>query len=342
MRLLLFNPSIVFMKEYLSRKVCCLFLLLSTYSFAAQQVEVEIGHGHLSPDHLLLKVGDKVLFNNTVAMDGGHSIGITYEEKTTYSPALEKNDHWVYEFARPGVFDFFLLEHPRIRGKVTIFAEDKMGSAVSDLRKEMVSYSIGFNFGEKVVKKLDNLDLLLFVAGLKHAYNDEPSKLDEEEMAFIIADYERGLKRKATRVIDRMKASNLKSSNEFLAKNGKHPGVVESKSGLQYKVLTKGRGKQAAYGDLVKVHYKGTFINGTEFDNTYKTGIAEFALTPQILPGMSEGLSLMREGDKWQLFLPPSLGYGSKGLDNPRNKQLSIEPNVTLLFEVELVSVAKK
>jgi FKBP-type peptidyl-prolyl cis-trans isomerase len=138
---------------------------------------------------------------------------------------------------------------------------------------------------------------------------------------------------------DKMAEKNLEESTEYFARNKQNTGVVFLGNGLQYKVLRKGHGKKPIIGDKVKVHYKGTFLNGVEFDNTYSTGVSEFVLTLQVLPGIVEGLKLMSEGSKWQLFVPPHLGYGKKGQRYVDKEHLSIEPNTTLLFEIELVEV---
>ncbi len=119
----------------------------------------------------------------------------------------------------------------------------------------------------------------------------------------------------------------------FLAENAKKEGVKTLPSGLQYKVLKDGTGKQPTKEDTVSVHYKGTLVDGREFDSSYKRGEpAEFGVT-QVIKGWTEALQLMKEGAKWQIFLPSSLAYGDRGAGD------LIGPNETLVFEVELLKV---
>ncbi len=308
-------------------------------AFGVKDYIIEIGHGHMSPDHLLLEAEDRIVFKNVVHMEGGHSIVVSDEQQLASSPALEKDGQWVYQFNDPGSFTLTLKEHPVVTAKVTVFTEDVMKAAITDLRKEMVSYSIGFDFGEKVVKKLDNLDLKLFIAGMQHAYNDEDPMLNEEEMAFIIVDYKRQVEQKAKSRFENLAAFNLTRSKEFLATNQAETDIFETESGLQYKILKEGHGRKPIMGDRVRVHYRGTFTNQVEFDNTYTGDVSEFTLTAQVLPGIIEGLTLMPEGAKLRLFVPPHLGYGRAGQPNLENERLSIEPNAILIFEIELFEV---
>ncbi|HJL61609.1 MAG TPA: FKBP-type peptidyl-prolyl cis-trans isomerase [Pseudomonadales bacterium] len=327
------------MKELLPLISFVLLSILASSAHGAQDYVIEIGHGHMSPDHLLLQTDDRIVFKNVVHMEGGHSVVVSNSENIASSPAMSKGEQWIYEFNDPGNFTFFLKEHPQVTAKATVFTENVMEVAINDLRKEMVSYSIGFDFGEKVVKKLDNLDLQLFLAGLQHAYNDEDAKLNEEEMAFIIVDYKRQVARQAKARLENLADENLIRSREFLVKHRQGSGVEVSNSGLQFKIVRKGHGRTPVIGDKVRVHYKGMFTNQVVFDDTHQVGVSEFVLTSQVLPGIVEGITLMSEGGKIQLAVPPHLGYGNKGQRNVENELLSIEPNATLLFEIELFEI---
>ena len=122
----------------------------------------------------------------------------------------------------------------------------------------------------------------------------------------------------------------------FLAANKVKPGVVTTASGLQYKVITEGNGPQPKATDTVTVDYRGTLIDGTEFDSSYKRGQPATFPVSGVIKGWTEALQLMPVGSKWQLFIPPQLGYGDRGAGN------SIPPNSTLIFEVELLSIQQK
>jgi FKBP-type peptidyl-prolyl cis-trans isomerase FklB len=129
-----------------------------------------------------------------------------------------------------------------------------------------------------------------------------------------------------------MAEKNLSEGKAFLEENKKKEGVKTLSSGLQYKVLAEGFGKTPKAADNVTVNYKGTLINGAEFDNSYKRGQPATFKVNGVIKGWTEALQLMNEGSKWQLFIPPELGYGDRGAG-------PVPPNSTLIFEVELISV---
>jgi len=120
---------------------------------------------------------------------------------------------------------------------------------------------------------------------------------------------------------------------EFLANNAEKPGVTVTDSGLQYEVLKSGKGRSPQRTDRVTVHYRGTLVDGREFDSSYKRGKPATFQLNRVIPGWTEGLQLMKEGDKWRLFIPSNLGYGQRGAGG------MIGPNETLIFEVELLKV---
>jgi len=140
-------------------------------------------------------------------------------------------------------------------------------------------------------------------------------------------------------VEEQMKVSGEKNKKEgevFLAENKKKEGVVALPSGLQYKVLNPGTGKKPKDSDTVTVHYRGTFINGTQFDSSYFLGQPVTFPVKGVIRGWTEALQLMQEGAKWQLFIPSHLAYGERGAGN------QVGPNTTLIFEVELISTQDK
>jgi FKBP-type peptidyl-prolyl cis-trans isomerase FklB len=126
---------------------------------------------------------------------------------------------------------------------------------------------------------------------------------------------------------------NKAEGEKFLAENAKKEGVKVLPSGLQYKEITPGTGKSPKTADTVTTHYKGTLTDGTEFDSSYKRGEPATFPVSGVIPGWTEALQLMKEGAKWQLFVPPNLAYGEKGAGQV------IGPNATLIFEVELLTV---
>lgn len=126
------------------------------------------------------------------------------------------------------------------------------------------------------------------------------------------------------------------NGTDYLAKNAKKPGVTVTDSGLQYEVIKSGRGRSPDLFDRVRVHYRGTLVDGREFDSSYKRGSAATFQVNRVISGWTEALQLMKEGDEWRLFIPPHLGYGARGSGR------LIGPNETLIFEVKLFRVFKK
>ncbi|MFQ5581863.1 MAG: FKBP-type peptidyl-prolyl cis-trans isomerase [Mariprofundaceae bacterium] len=128
-------------------------------------------------------------------------------------------------------------------------------------------------------------------------------------------------------------AENAREGKVFLAENTRKDGVITRPSGLQYRILRAGNGNQPLHTDQVTVHYRGTHLNGSEFDSSYRRGKPAVFYLDKVIPGWTEALQLMREGGKWQLFIPHRLAYGSRGAGR------AIAPNETLIFEVELLEV---
>jgi FKBP-type peptidyl-prolyl cis-trans isomerase FklB len=200
--------------------------------------------------------------------------------------------------------------------------------------KEKESYSLGYQFGGSLKRQPVDLDLEVIIRGVRDAYDRKRPRLSPEEMIEIM----RGLKKKAW-IIQQKRyqeeiTANLREGEAFLAENAKKKGVIVLPSGLQYKVLREGNGPIPKATDTVKVHYFGTLINGTEFDSSYARGEPSTLHVFGVIKGWTEALQRMKVGSKWQLFVPPSLGYGKRRFGR-------IPPNSTLIFELELLAVAE-
>ena len=158
--------------------------------------------------------------------------------------------------------------------------------------------------------------------------------MTEESLRKTMVTYQTELRQKQARARQAALVNNKKAGDAFLAQNKTKEGVVTLPSGLQYKVLKAGTGRKPADADTVECHYRGTFINGTEFDSTYGGQPAAFKVQEGGgIPGWREALKLMPVGSKWQLFLPAELAFGERGTSR------GIEPNATLIFELELIAV---
>ncbi|NBB92964.1 MAG: hypothetical protein GVY32_07345 [Gammaproteobacteria bacterium] len=203
-----------------------------------------------------------------------------------------------------------------------------------DTPEERLSYTIGMDIGSSLSEQGMELDLDLLVEALRASYNGEETRLTQEE---ALAERDAFMQRRQQQMEAQREeeaGANLEAGQAFLAQNRERDDVMETESGLQYRVVEEGDGASPSAEDRVTVHYKGTLIDGTEFDSSYARGEpATFALN-QVIPGWTEGVQLMSEGAKYEFFIPSELAYGEQGRPGP------IGPNATLIFEVELLEVA--
>jgi FKBP-type peptidyl-prolyl cis-trans isomerase FklB len=199
--------------------------------------------------------------------------------------------------------------------------------------KERLSYSIGMDIAGNLRRSSVDVDSDLVAKGLKDRYGEGKTLLTEDEARQTLEVAQKALMAKKAETMQKQSEKNKADGEKFLAENAKKDGVKSLPSGLQYKVITPGKGKTPKASDTVTVHYKGTLIDGTEFDSSYKRGEPASFPVSGVIPGWVEAIQLMKEGAKWQLFIPPNLAYGERGAGR------DIGPNATLLFEVELISV---
>lgn len=203
-------------------------------------------------------------------------------------------------------------------------------------QKEKLSYVIGLDIGANFKKQSIDIDPDTLSRGLKDGLSGAKPLLTEEEGKEVMAVFEKEM---MARLEERRRDLGVKNEREgdaFLAENKKKEGVQTRDSGLQYRILKAGKGKKPKGADTVTTHYRGTLINGTEFDSSYKRGKPATFPVNGVIPGWTEALQLMEEGAKWLLFIPPHLAYGEKGAGQ------QIGPRATLVFEVELLSVQEK
>jgi FKBP-type peptidyl-prolyl cis-trans isomerase FklB len=199
--------------------------------------------------------------------------------------------------------------------------------------KDKVSYSIGMDLGSNLKKQDIEIDPDVLAKGLKDSYRGGPTALTSDEAHQVITEFRKVMMAKQAERMKKLAEQNQKEGEKFLAENAKKPGVKTLPSGLQYKVLTPGTGKTPKATDTVTVNYKGSLINGTEFDSSFKRGQPATFPVSGVIPGWTEGLQLMKEGAKYEFFIPPKLAYGERGAGR------EIGPNATLIFEVTLLSV---
>ena len=199
--------------------------------------------------------------------------------------------------------------------------------------KDKISYSIGMDIGGNLKRGSAEVDPDMLAKGLKDSYNGDNTLLTEDQARQAIEDFQKTLMAKKAETMQKLSEKNKADGEKFLAENAKKEGVKSLPSGLQYKEITPGMGKSPKATDTVTVHYKGTLIEGTEFDSSYKRGEPATFPVSGVIAGWTEALQLMKEGAKWQLFIPPNRAYGERGAGP------DIGPNATLIFEVELIPV---
>ncbi len=201
--------------------------------------------------------------------------------------------------------------------------------------EEKLSYSLGSDVGTYLKGIGEDLSYELLEQGLNDAFHGLPAKLTPEQMEAIQSEFSQKMQAKQIALLQEMQEKNKKAGDEYLAKNKEKKGVIVTESGLQYEVVKEGTGATPAAEDTVTVHYRGTTIDGVVFDDSYQRNEPAVFGVDQVIPGWSETLLLMKEGATYRVVIPPSLAYGEQGVSP------MIEPNSVLLFDVELISVAK-
>jgi len=209
---------------------------------------------------------------------------------------------------------------------VMLMASHAMAEDKTELKtqKDKLGYAIGLDLGKNLKQNSIDVDLAVVMQGVKDGLAGGKALLTEEQVKETFAAFQQE------------RAEKTKKEGEaFLAANKKKDGVITLASGLQYKIIKTGSGKTPKAIDSVTVNYRGTLIDGTEFDSTIKRGQPATFQVNGVIPGWTEALQLMREGAKWELFIPSNLAYGERGAGS------TIGPNSVLIFEIELISVNK-
>lgn len=199
-------------------------------------------------------------------------------------------------------------------------------------QKEKDSYSLGYQYGEAFKKQDMEIDLEIFTAGIRDALEGAEPRMSPDAIRETISSLQKRVYIAHQQQLRERAAKNLEEGKAFLAENAKKDGVKTLPSGLQYRVLTEGPGASPKVDETVTVNYRGTLVDGTEFDSSYKRGEPASFQVNGVIAGWTEALQMMTEGSKWELFVPSELAYGERGMGR-------IPPNSTLIFEVELISV---
>lgn len=200
-------------------------------------------------------------------------------------------------------------------------------------KNEMISYSVGVEVARNVRLQGVELDADALVRGLRDTMAGEPLLLSEDEVRATLSAYQSEARRNQVHGVRIAAEENRKEGAAFLAQNKLKDGVIVLPSGLQYKVLKAGDGATATEANTVECNYRGTLLDGAEFQSTYRGGRPANLVVASAIPAWKEALTLMPAGSKWQLFVPPELAYGERGVGH------DIGPNATLIYELELLAV---
>jgi len=212
--------------------------------------------------------------------------------------------------------------------------QDKAGVELKTFQDKL-SYSMGLDVGTYFKGMKDDVDYDRLVQGINDAFNEKKPLISLEEVAEVQKEFAAKMQEKQEAQLKEMQEKNKKAGAAYLAENKKKKGVVVTESGLQYEVVKKGTGQKVKEGDQVKVHYTGTFVDGSVFDDSRKRNEPAVFGVDQVIPGWSEALKLMDVGSRYSLAIPSSLAYGEQGAPPV------IEPNSVLLFDVELMAIEK-
>ncbi len=222
-----------------------------------------------------------------------------------------------------------VLGLPMLLVAITLYAAE---AVTLNTPRDKLSYIIGVQIGNDLKKQSIDVDPAIVSRGLNDSISGNKLAITDQEAKEIITTYQ---KERATKIAEERTTvgeKNKKEGDAFLAENKKKPGVKTLPDGLQYKVIKEGTGKTPKATDTVVTQYKGTLINGTEFDSSYRRNEPATFPVSGVIKGWTEALQLMKEGSKWEIVVPPELAYGENGAG-------PIGPNATLIFEIELVSV---
>ena len=197
--------------------------------------------------------------------------------------------------------------------------------------KDKLSYIFGVQVGQGLRAEGVELEMDAFTAGIKDMLAGNNSQIDSAQAQILVSDYQE----KKQQEMAKVSAKKQNESSTFLANNAKKDGVFVTASGLQYKIVEKGKGKSPTSENKVIAHYTGKLLDGTVFDSSHDRGEPATFPVSGVIKGWQEALPMMKEGGKWQIVVPANLAYGDRGVGN------LIGPNETLIFDIELVSISK-
>ena len=214
----------------------------------------------------------------------------------------------------------------------TLLAAGPVLAQDTTAEKGKLSYAIGYQIGKDFSDRKMDVDVNTVIRALQDAYGKRTPAISEEKMREILTAFQSKMMTEAKAEYDKVAATNKASATRFMSENKTKKGIVVLPSGLQYRVIEEGTGKQVAPTAEVTVHYRGSLSDGLEFDSSFARGEPVKFKVNEVIKGWQEALSRMKVGDHWQIFLPPDLAYGDRG-QPPR-----IGPNQALVFDIKVIS----
>jgi len=198
--------------------------------------------------------------------------------------------------------------------------------------KEKLSYSVGWDIGQDIQRRGADFDVETIINAIRDVNGGKDPQVPREEMVALLTELQKKVRQEQAEAFQKLADENQKKSEDFLAENMKKTGIVALPSGIQYRIIDEGNGARPTMESTVKVHYRGSKINGLEFDSSFARGVPEEFKVNSVLKGWQEVLPLMKTGATWQVFVPPELAFGARG--NP-----PVGPNEVLIFDLKLVEI---
>ncbi len=243
--------------------------------------------------------------------------------------------------AHPAGFLVFHLEDFSMRLKfaplvfIALFAVTPAIAQDVTSEKGKLSYAVGWDIGEDIKRRGAEFDVESIIAAIRDSGAGREPQVGNEEMVAMLTALQQRVREEQAEAFQKLATENQTASAQFLAANAKKNGVVSLPSGVQYRIIDEGDGARPGMESTVKVHYRGSKVNGLEFDSSFARGVPEEFTVNAVLRGWQEVLPLMKTGATWQVFVPPELGFGARG--NP-----PVGPNEALTFDLKLVEIVKQ
>jgi FKBP-type peptidyl-prolyl cis-trans isomerase FklB len=200
--------------------------------------------------------------------------------------------------------------------------------------KGKLSYAVGWDIGKDIERRGAEFDVETLISAIRDSAGGKEPKVPSEEMVTLLTELQQKVRQEQAEAFQKLAEENLAKSEEFLAANRAKNGIVALPSGIQYRIIDEGEGARPTMESTVKVHYRGSKLNGLEFDSSFARGVPEEFPVNSVLKGWQEVLPLMKTGATWQVFVPPELAFGPRG--NP-----PVGPNEALIFDLKLVEIVK-